>query len=120
MYSFEEYLRDVLSAYDSSSRSWTQETRASNSLVSASYDSCHALHIAADRKLTLEELVVDDACERFASEIRLCVSRDALEGKTGDATIKSICEAAKRAIDAGIASNVSVVQASFRVVVARR
>lgn len=116
MYSFQDYLRDVLAAYDSSPKTWTQETRAKNSLVSASYDSCHALHIGADRKLSLEELVMPDACERFATEIRLCLSK----GNSEDQVVNSICEAAKRAIEAGIAADVSVVQASFRVVVARR
>jgi hypothetical protein len=120
MLSFNDYMLEVLSVYDSSWKNWTQETRANTSLVSVSYDKCHALHIGADRKLTLEEALQDDACEKFASEVRLCISKETLDGSSEDAVLKRIGEATKKAIDSGVAQNVSTQSASFRIIIARR
>ena len=103
MSSFEDYMKDILSIYRSSYKMWTQDTRSTTTLTSIRYDNKHYLHIGSSKKLTMDEMMLSDVYEKFASEIRLSVSRDEIDGNSDDPVLKQIGELVKKALESGVA-----------------
>lgn len=125
MSTFESYLDEVLAIYKGSCKLWEQESRSNTSLMSVRYDGQHYIYIGASRKLSFEDMLQTDLYESLAGEIRLSLSRDELDGKTDDPVIKRLGQAAKRAIEAGVAYDrdsgfMKMDVCNNRIIVARR